>query len=355
MKNPKDINSISIPLDFTLKELYIGKGSLKNDKSNYKFTSQKPSDKNIGSTLKYNNLKEFTLVNKDKSKKNIIYKGREAPQDSCYILMKYNSDHRCMQLYKANKWINFVQSFNYAEESREDKEAKKKNELKEKNKIFKSIFNFDHMAEMTRDKKAKKSTRKKKDILANNNEEDEDFDENNKEKDYSDEDGMPKKGKKKNEYEFEEDSHSSEDDPNLADDSYESEIERKKEEERLREEEKKNQKNKENDKNESEEEEFEEDDRSFNDQPSDVDENDDNFLDDLLTQKRKREKNSLEENMKEELDNLLRKNNRMKYEEIFGELIKKFKGEQVEQYIEKLLDENTEKFHEKGQIYYFIK
>ena len=92
MKNPKDINSISIPLDFTLKELYIGKGSLKNDKSNYKFTSQKPSDKNIGSTLKYNNLKEFTLVNKDKSKKNIIYKGRVAPQVSCYILMNYNSD-----------------------------------------------------------------------------------------------------------------------------------------------------------------------------------------------------------------------------------------------------------------------
>lgn len=346
MKTSKD--SIIIPLTFNSKELYVGKGTLKGDKSNYKFTSLKPPEKTTTSQ-KYN-IKEFNIINKDKAKKDIIYKGRETPQDSCYILMKYNSEHHCMQLYKANKWINFIQTFNFKDKKIEDIEGKKKEEQKAKNKIIKDYFNFEHSAEMLKDKNERKNTRKKKDILANNKPGDDLDDEN-----FSD-DG---KKKKRNKYEFKEDSHSSENDPELADDSYEEEKKRRKEEEKLREEEEKriemekeklkNEKN--DDNNESDMDDF--DDDSFNEQPSDINDDDDNDILDLLNKKRKREKNDLEENMKEELNNLLIKNNRMTYDEIFGNLVKKFDGGQVDQYIGKILDENTEKFRENDQIYYF--
>ena len=53
--------------------------------------------------------------------------------------MKYNFEHHCMQLYKANKWINFIQTFNYKDKKIEDIEGKKKEEQKAKNKIMKTI------------------------------------------------------------------------------------------------------------------------------------------------------------------------------------------------------------------------
>lgn len=351
MKVSKD--SISIPLTFNSKDIYIGKGTLKGDKSNYKFTSPKTPEKTITTSQKYN-IKEFNIINKDKAKKDIFYKGRETPQDSCYILMKYNFEHHCMQLYKANKWINFIQTFNYRDKKIEDIEGKKKEEQKAKNKIIKDYFNFEHSGEMLKDKAERKNTRKKKDILANNKPGDnseEDYGE-----DFSDDD---RKKKKKSKYEYEEDSHSSEDDPNLADDSYEEEKRRRKEEEKLREEEKRLEMEKEKQKNEKEdnnESDFDFDDDSLNEQPSEIDDdNNDNFLD-LLNKKRKREVNELEENIREELDNMLRKNNRMTYDEIVANLIKNFTEGQVHQYIDKILDENTKKYIEKdNNIYYFKK
>ena len=119
MKVSKD--SITIPLTFNSKDLYIGKGTLKGEKSNYKFISLKTPEKDKIISQKYS-IKEFNIINKDKAKKDIFYKGRETPQDSCYILMKYNFEHHCMQLYKANKWINFIQTFNY-----KDKKIQKQN------------------------------------------------------------------------------------------------------------------------------------------------------------------------------------------------------------------------------------
>jgi len=349
MKVSKD--SITIPLTFNSKELYIGKGSLKGDKSNYKFMSLKAPEKPATTSQKYS-IKEFNIVNKDKAKKDIFYKGRETPQDSCYILMKYNFEHHCMQLYKANKWINFIQTFNYKDKRIEDIEGKKKEEQKAKNKIIKDYFNFEYSGDMLKEKNERKNTRKKKDILANNKPGDdggEDYGE-----DFSDGEGRKKK---KNKFEFEEDSHSSEDDPNLADDSYEEEKKRRKEEEKLREEEKRiemekeKQKNEKDDNNESD---FDfDDDDSLNEQPSEIDDdNDDKFLD-LLNKKRKREKNEVEENIREELNNMLIKNNRMTYDEIVANLIKHFTEGQVHLYIDKILDENTQKYIEKDNIYYF--
>ncbi len=90
---------------------------------------------------------------------------------------------------------------------------------------------------------------------------------------------------------------------------------------------------------------------------SDVDENEENndFFN-LLNRKRDRDREKyLYENMKEKLVNLFRKKNKRTYEEIAVELIKKFNKELVEQYIEKLLNENTSKFIEGNESYYFLK
>ena len=355
-KKEKDI--ISIPISFkSSKDLYIGKGSLKNNnKSSFKFANPKTQTTNTSS--KYY-IKEFILINKDKSKKDIFYKGREAPQDSNYILMKYNSDIRSIQICPANKWMNFIQSFNYKEEKIEKKEDQKKKEMKEKYKNFKDIFNFEYFEEMKKDNKQKKNTRKKKTLLPSSNDEDIEDDDNNKDDD--DDDSLTKKKKKKNKYDYDEDSHSSENSLGLKEDSYESELERKKEEKLIKEEEEKRKKEEEKKREREREEDNQSDDDdsddNFEDVASDVDENEDNnelFNNFLLNKKRDREKCPYE-NMKEELANLFRKKNKRTYEEIVLELVKKFNKELVEQYIEKLLDENTSKFIEGKESYYFLK
>ena len=353
----KDKEKLSIPIYFkSSKDLYIGKGSFKNNKSSLKFTNIEPPN-TVNTSSKYY-VKEFALINKDKSKKDIIYKGREAPQDSNYILMKFNSDNRSMQICPANKWINFIQSFNYNEEKIVDKELQKKKEMKEKYKNFKEIFNFDYIDEMKKDKNEKKNKRKKKTLLPTSK--DEDIDDEDK----NDDDSLPKKKKNINKYDFKEDSHSSELSLDLKEDSYESEEERRREEKKLREEEEKRkkeeEKRREKEKNQSDkDDEFDDfddfDDKSFEDAPSDVDENEDNNeIFDLLSKKRNREKYPYD-NMKEELVNLFRKKSNRTYEEIMIELIKKFNKELVEQYIEQLLDENTSKFCEGDESYYFLK
>ena len=356
-KKEKDI--ISIPISFkSSKDLYIGKGSLKNNiKSSFKFANPKTQTTNTSS--KYY-IKEFILINKDKSKKDIFYKGREAPQDSNYILMKYNSDIRSIQICPANKWMNFIQSFNYKEEKIEKKEDQKKKEMKEKYKNFKDIFNFEYFEEMKKDNKQKKNTRKKKTLLPSSNDEDIEDDDNNKDDD-DDDDSLTKKKKKKNKYDYDEDSHSSENSLGLKEDSYESELERKKEEKLIKEEEEKRKKEEEKKREREREEDNQSDDDdsddNFEDVASDVDENEDNnelFNNFLLNKKRDREKCPYE-NMKEELANLFRKKNKRTYDEIAIELIKKFNKELVEQYIEKLLDENTSKFIEGKESYYFLK
>ena len=353
-KLEKDI--ISIPIYFkSYKDSYVGKGSLKPDKTSFKFAPPKTSDQPISSRY---NLKEFKLINKDKSKKNIYYKGREISQDSFYILMKYNSDNRSINICPANKWINFTQTFNYKEENIEEKEKNKKEKKKEEYKSLKQFFNFDYIGEMNPELKPKKPKRKKKTLLPNEKEDDDD---DEKEKDYDDDDSGPKKKKrKKNIYDFEEDSHSSELSLGLDEDSYESEKERRKEEKKKFEEEEKRkkeeEKKKEKDKNLSYDEDDDDDDKSFDDLPSEVEEENeenDKFLK-QLGNKRKRDKNPYD-NMTEELNNLLMKKNQRTYEEIVLELNKKFKKELVQENIDNLLDENTNKFIEGGETYYFKK
>ena len=156
----KEKDTLSIPIYFKSKDLYIGKGTLRPNKSSLKFTTLKDQSQTITTPSKYS-IKEFTLINKDPKKSNIIYKGREAPQDSCYILMKLNSDTRTIQMYPANKWANFVQSMNYIKENIENIEDKKKKEKKEKLKNFKEMFNFEEYTEMKQDKPKKKPEKKR--------------------------------------------------------------------------------------------------------------------------------------------------------------------------------------------------
>ena len=344
-KKEKDTSSIPILFNDS-KDLYIGKGSLKYSKNSFKFLNTKPPQQKQGTSSassKYS-IKEFTIISKDKdkSKKTIAYKGREAPQDSTYILMKFNSDS--IQMCPANKWINFVQSLNYLEEKIEDKEKKiedkedkRKKEIKEHNSILKQFFNFDFIDEMREDQKPKRKTRKKKGLL-----------DNNKDEDLSEDD---KKKKKKDKFNYEEDSHSSEKDPNLKDQSSDSELEKLNEEK----EEKKKEEDKDKEKDDSDDL-FDEDDKGLERAASEVDENesDKEFINDLLNNKRKREKYP-DDNMKEELDNLLRKKGKMTYEEIYEDLIKKFKPDIVQQYIEQLLDEYTKKYNDGKETFYFLK
>lgn len=345
----KEKDTFSIPILFNdSKDLYIGKGSLKYSKNSFKFLNTKPAQQKQGTSSassKYS-IKEFTIISKDKdkSKKTIAYKGREAPQDSTYILMKYNSDNRSIQMCPANKWINFVQSLNYLEEKIEDKEKKiedkedkRKKEIKEQNSILKQFFNFDYIDEMREDLNPKRKTRKKKGLLDNNKDEDLNEDE---------------KKKKKNNYNYDEDSHSSENDPNLDDYSDDNELEKLNEEK----EEKKKEEDKDKDKEKDDSDDlFDEDDKSFEKAASEVDESeyDKDFITDLLNNKRKREKYP-DDSMKEELDNLIRKKGQMTYEEIYEDLIKKFKPEIVQQYIEQLLDEYTKKYNDGKETYYFL-
>jgi hypothetical protein len=347
MEQKKKDKDISIPIIFKeSKDLFIGKGLLKCSKNLLKFTNQKPSQQKSEKTTvssKYA-IKEFTMVCVDK-KKNLIYRGREAPQDSNYVLMKYNPDNRSIQMCPANKWINFIQSMKYSDEDIAEKEEKKAKEIKEKKAKMKEFFNFDVIDEMRQDKNPKKNKRKKKGLLDNNKEEelDEDIDDNTN-----------KKKNKKNIYDFEEDSHSSEIEQYLEDNSENDELERireekeekRKEELRKKEEEKKKEKEKDD---------FDdEDDKSFEDAASEVNENeDDSIFTDYLNKKRKRE-GYPDEKMKEEFENLLRQKGKMTYDEIIVELMKKFKKETVEQCIEKLIDENAKEFHEGRETYYFL-
>ena len=358
-KKDKGKDIISIPLYYKeSKDLFVGKGSLKCSKNLFKFITPKPPEPKPGTSgvtisSKYA-IKEFTMEIKDKKRKPLIYKGREAPQDSNYILMKY-TENRQIQMCSANKWINFIQSMNYSNEKIDDKEDKKKEEIKKKNALMKTFFNFDIIEEMQKEKNPKKNTRKKKKGLLDNNKEEEDLNEDNKRDDDED---LPKKKKKTNKYDFEEDSHSSEIEQYLEDISDNDESERireekerekeekRKEEERKREEEKR----KENDDDDDE------DDKSFENASSEVNENEDDFLSDfdLLNKKRKRE-GYPDDKMKEELENLLRKKYKMTYDEITEELMKKFKPELVQKYIEKLIEENTKEFLENNVTYYFLK
>ena len=352
----KEKDTLSIPIFFKSKELYIGKGSIKQNKSSLKFTTLKNQSETTTTPSKYS-IKEFTLINKDPKKSNIIYKGREAPQDSCYVLMKLNSDNRTIQMYPANKWANFVQSMNYNKEKIENIEDKKKKDKKEKLKNFKELFNFEEYTVMKQDKPRKK-TRKKKEFMEKENEDEDEnkFDDNNDDDD--DDDGVKKKKKKKNKYDFDEDSHSSEYSLDLKEDSYEDEIERRKEEEKLIKEEEQRKKKEEEKKklNSNDEEEDDDDDKSFENAASDVDESEEeknDFLD-LLNKKKKRE-TTPEDIIKDELVNLLRKKNNLTYDDIMSELIKQFNPDLVNKYIDEILDEITDKFSENQKIYYYLK
>ncbi len=340
----KDEEIISIPIYFKSSEdLYIGKCSTKLDKTSFKFSNPK-SQNQTNTNLKYSQ-KEFFILNRDKAKQKIFYKGSKFPQDSNYILMKYNSETHSIQMCPSNEWINFIQAFNRQQENIKDIEDKNKEKIKEINKNIKEFFNFEHFSEMKQSDNPKRKTRKKKTLLPS---EKEDLDD-----DLSDRGGK----KKKNKYEFEEDSHSSENNIEFEELEEDENEKRRKEEEEMKKLKEEEAKRKQKEKNEIEEDEEDEDD-DFKNMPSDVDENEEensilkNF--ELLNKKRNREKMP-DEDMKEELINLFRKKSKMTYEEIIEELSKKFPKESVGKYSEKLISENTKKFTEGKTINYFLK
>ena len=308
-----------IPMIFESKELCVGKCNFKGAMSEYKFSTSQETK----TILEKNKSKEFILENKSNDR--LVYKGRTQNQDSNYIIMQYNPKLHCIQLFPANKWVNFTQSMKVKEKTLEEiEEMKKKRKEEETGK-----------------------GRKKKQKKEGNDDEDEEEEE--------------KKTKKKIE---KEDSYSSENDPNLADDdSYE---DRKEKEERLKkmlEEEKKlkkleseAKKNKKKE-GESEGEEDNEDDDDDEEEDLNMDNSEEASKDDvinILGKKTKRTSN-IKEEMGEELVNLLLKMNRMTYDEIVTELKKKFKEKDIEENIDEIIEAYTSNFSEGEKTYYYKK
>ena len=329
----KDNNLISAPVYFSKllpsnKNLLIGKVQLPFQKNMYKVS--KSSQTSGG--------KEYIIEKEKEDKYN--YKGNENNQDSNYVLMKYNSKLNQIFMYPANSWINFFKSTISKKDPVDLKEREKrlKQEAKRKNDLYKNFFNTNTQFG-TEDKKKQKRS-KNNDILANNKEgEDEIFEE------------KPKKIIK----EFKEDSHSSENSLELAEDSFESDNEKKKKETEVKKKEKEKVKNEEESGEEGEDNDDSEDD--------DKNENSDDealFLKQfdsyshMIGKKRDRE-NTLETDMEEKIENLLRKKNKMTEEEIIVELKKEYKVEDIDKYYEQILERITEKFEENGEEFYFLK
>ena len=343
LKSPKE-NIASIPIYFSnhlpsKKDILIGKVQLQ-DKNNYKVVpikSENQGTKTIKSESQL--IKEYTLLSD--SNKFVQYTGRENIQDSNYVLMKYNSKSKEIQMYPANNWVNFFKSMKKPEKKEElDLKAKDKilkDQIKEKNRISKNFFNFENEFYEGEDKKKKRP--KKKGLLANNEDDEESKGSNKK--------VLP---------EFKEDSHSSEIEAELGYDSFESDDEKKKKEEKKRkEEEKKKQEKKEVEQEEEEDEESEDDKDIDSDVSKDEGFNQVNEYFNLIGKKRERENNPSYE-LEERLENILRKKNRMTEEEIIVELKKVCKMEDIEKYFEIVLDNITNNFtDDDGEKYYYLK
>ena len=304
----KEPNSSSVPIYFSNllpsnKNLLIGKIQLPSPKNLYKLTK----------STQTSGVKEYTIVKQNENK--FQYKGNENNQDSNYVLMKYNSKDKEIYMYPANRWVNFFKSTITEKKPMDLKEREKKikQEAKKRNDLYKNFFNTNSQFG-AEDKK--KQTRPKKD-----NKKDE-------------EESLSEKAPKKQIQEFKEDSHSSEKSLALADDSFESESEKMKEVEA-----KKIEKEKEDDNSEVEDDSlFFKQIESFN----------------MMGKKRERESGPAFD-MEEKIENLLRKKNKMTYDEIIVEVKKEFKDEDIEKYFEEILDRITESFPENNEQYYFLK
>ena len=327
---PKESNSSSVPIYFSNllpsnKNLLIGKIQLPSQKNMYKLTK---SNQTSG-------VKEYTIIKQDENK--FQYKGNENNQDSNYVLMKYNSKDKEIYMYPANRWVNFFKSTIIEKKPIDLKEREKKikQEAKRKNDLYKNFFNTISQFG-TEDKK--KQTRPKK--AQTNNKKD-------------DEESLSEKIPKKQIQEFKEDSHSSENSLALADDSFESEGEKKEDVEA-----KKIEKEKEKEKGKEGGEEDEDDSDDDKDDNSEVEDDSlffkqiDSF--NMMGKKRERESGPAFD-MEEKIENLLRKKNKMTYEEIIVEVKKEFKDEDIEKYFEEILDRITESFPENNEQYYFLK
>ena len=320
----------SVPIYFSNllpsnKNLLIGKIQLPSQKNLYKLTK----------STQTSGVKEYTIVKQNENK--FQYKGNENNQDSNYVLMKYNSKDKEIYMYPANRWVNFFKSTIIEKKPIDLKEREKKikQEAKRKNDLYKNFFNTISQFG-TEDKK--KQTRPKK--AQTNNRKD-------------DEESLSEKIPKKQIQEFKEDSHSSENSLALADDSFESEGEKKEDVEA-----KKIEKEKEKEKGKEGGEEDEDDSDDDKDDNSEVEDDSlffkqiDSF--NMMGKKRERESGPAFD-MEEKIENLLRKKNKMTYDEIIVEVKKEFKDEDIEKYFEEILDRITESFPENNEQYYFLK
>ena len=337
-KNQKETNSISVPIYFnerlpSKQNLLIGKIQLPGPKNLYKMTAAPTS---------VSGVKEYTITKENDEK--LQYKGTENKQDSNYVLLKYNSKDNEIHMYPANRWVSFFKSIKSKNNEAEpkDHEKKMKEELKRRNEIYKDLFNFNGQQGAT--DKPKKGRAKKKGLLDNFKEEEDIF----------------KPVKQKEVTEFKEDSHSSENSLDLADDSYSEDEKIKKELTEKKKKEKEKEKVKEPEKNENEEDE---------ESPDDDDDKDDNEIPDddsqffkqldsfsnMIGKKRDRESSPNFE-MEEIMENILRKKSRMTYQEILEELKKECKTEDIDKYFEDILDRITDTFQESnGETYYYLK
>ena len=332
--NQKSIKE-SIPIYFSSqipsKELLIGKTRLQTEKSKFKVTT-KPTQ--------IQGIKEFNLLND--TNKSLFYSGRENRQDSNYILMKCNSDGTEIRMYPANNWVNFFKGMKKQENKEDvniDKEKQRKEKIKERNNKVKNYFNF-HMEVKTEEQK-KKGRAKKGGLLDRNKDEELEMVQDKKKKKFYDE--------------YKEDSHSSEQDMDLKEESDSEDIFRK--EDKKKEKEKEKEKEDKISKQDKTEEEEDEDDNDNDSSLNDIEKFESKYgnVDDFIGNKRERIKTKKDE-MEEELENILRKTNRMTFEEIVEELKKKFNNKDIETFIGDLLNENTSNFTENnGEQYYYLK
>ena len=327
----KEPNSSSVPIYFSNllpsnKNLLIGKIQLPSQKNFYKLTK----------STQTSGVKEYTIIKQNENK--FQYKGNENNQDSNYVLMKYNSKDKEIYMYPANRWVNFFKSTITEKKPMDLKEREKKikQEAKKRNDLYKNFFNTNSQFG-AEDKK--KQTRPKKD-----NKKDE-------------EESLSEKAPKKQIQEFKEDSHSSEKSLALADDSFESDSEKMKEVEAKKiEKEKEKGKGKEG----GEEDENDSDDSKDDDKDDNSEVEDDSLFFkqiesfNMMGKKRERESGPAFD-MEEKIENLLRKKNKMTYDEIIVEVKKEFKDEDIEKYFEEILDRITESFPENNEQYYFLK
>lgn len=330
-------------------DVLIGKKMSNIDITEFKFNETSNSSYNKSSK---EFVKEYVFSHKKNPK--LLLKGRENAQDSKYILMEYKPKQQKIEIMPANRWVNLMKTFEYRVEKNDKNEKekstldineeKRKNRLKNLNELQKMLFNKGYI-------KKNKNTRRgpKKKINSSDDKND-------------NEDGFAVFG----ENGFKEDSHSSEKSLELEEQEKSDYDEKNKEIFGIKENTKAKEENitpkknysDDNDENENENDCLE----SYSSEEEQLTENDNALFENLQNMKSPKAKRNEEQSLKnselaDSLVNLLGKVSRMTYQDIFGNLLKQYPTEILENELDKLLDLKAGHFCEdhNGETYYFLK